>query len=258
VTRDSIGSLLTRSSTHHQHPEVSPGRSISATRYPSRQTGRRHRTQFLQEIQHYSPLRTGFAFLPIPVSVFLTSRFYSRVLVGRVPGRILMMAGTALAGSGLVLASFISAGTPYPQVVVSLVMFGMGSGLAFISMTTAGLTDVAPADAGAASGLINVTQQLGAALGLAVLVTVFDAVVGESSVSSFAPATAAARSAIVHGLDVALLAGAGFALTAFLIVTFLIRRPSASVAVDTVGVDDDLDASLALEEALDPEMDMGA
>ena len=215
-------------------------------------------TQFLQEIQHYSPLRTGFAFLPIPVSVLLSSQFTIRVLVGRVPGRILMMAGTALAGSGLVLASFISAGTPYPQVAVSLAMFGTGLGLAFISMTTAGLADVAPADAGAASGLINVTQQLGGALGLAVLVTVFDAVAGGLSRSSFAPATATARSAIVHGVDVAFLAAAGFVLTAFLIVTFLIRRSSASVAVDTVMVADDIDASPALEEALSPEMEMGA
>ena len=215
-------------------------------------------TQYLQEIQRYSPLRTGLAFLPIPVSVFLSSQFTIRVLVGRVPGRILMMAGTALAGSGLVLASFISAGTPYPQVAVSLVMFGIGLGLAFVSMTTAGLTDVAPADAGAASGLINVTQQLGGALGLAVLVTVFDAVVGGSSRASFAPATAAARNAIVHGVDVAFLAAAGFVLMAFLIVTFLIRRPSASVAIDTVELDADLDASVALEEALSPEMEMGA
>ena len=68
------------------------------------------------------------------------------------------------------------ASTSYLQVLVSLILIGTGMGISFVSLTTAALAGVAPADAGAASGLINVTQQLGAALGLAVLVTVFDSV----------------------------------------------------------------------------------
>ncbi len=61
-------------------------------------------------------------------------------------------------------------------------LFGTGNGLAFVPLTTASLAGVAPEDAGAASGLVNVMQQVGGSLGLAVLVTVF----GEASRHSLA------------------------------------------------------------------------
>jgi len=87
------------------------------------------------------------------------------------------------------------------------------------------------ADAGAASGLINVMQQLGAALGLAVLVTVFDSVTpsaGSAGFSHVAQAGVAARTALVHGVDVTMAAGAGFALLALAIVALLVRAPARS------------------------------
>ena len=106
-------------------------------------------------------------------------------------------------------------------------------GVSFVSLTTAGLAGVAPSDAGAASGLINVMQQLGAALGLAVLVTVFDSVtsgahtVGLSQVAGLTGAAgAAARAALVHGMDVTFAAGAGFALAALAIVAIFVRTPA--------------------------------
>ena len=97
-------------------------------------------------------------------------------------------------------------------------------GISFVSLTTAGLAGVAPADAGAASGLINVMQQLGAALGLAVLVTVFDGTVGSGLSGRLGRAAdTAVRGALVHGLDVAFGAGAIFALCALAIVIFGVR-----------------------------------
>ena len=105
-------------------------------------------------------------------------------------------------------------------------------GVSFVSLTTAGLAGVAPSDAGAASGLINVMQQLGAALGLAVLVTIFDSVtagghsVGLSQVADRGAAGATARAALVHGMDVTFAAGAGFALAALAIVALFVRTPA--------------------------------
>jgi hypothetical protein len=106
-------------------------------------------------------------------------------------------------------------------------------GVSFVSLTTAGLAGVAPSDAGAASGLINVMQQLGAALGLAVLVTVFDSVtsgahtVGLSQVAGVSGAAGvAARAALVHGMDVTFEAGAAFALAALAIVALFVRTPA--------------------------------
>src|SRR5579863_9825911 len=117
--------------------------------------------------------------------------------------KTLMAAGAALASLSLVLATQIHAATSYGQVVVTIVLLGIGSGVSFVSLTSASLADVEPRDAGAASGLINVTQQLGAALGLAVLVTVFGVVTKHRQLGGgYAPAALAhAHAVMVHGID---------------------------------------------------------
>jgi len=203
-------------------------------------------TQFLQDIQRHSSLITGIGFLPTPTSVFLASQLTSRVLVNRLPAKVLMIMGTACSALGLLLATQLNAGTPYPQVLVSLILIGTGMGISFVSLTTAGLAGVAPSDAGAASGLINVMQQLGAALGLAVLVTVFDTVTPgarSGGLSTAAHAGAAARSALVHGIDVTMAAGAGFALVALAIVALLVRTPAPAQVIEAA--DMELEAAAA-------------
>jgi len=192
-------------------------------------------TQFLQDIQGHSSLITGIGFLPTPTSVFLASQLTSRVLVNRIPAKMLMIMGTAASALGLLLATQLHASTPYPQVLVSLILIGTGMGISFVSLTTAGLAGVASSDAGAASGLINVMQQLGAALGLAVLVTVFDTVTPgarSAGLSTAAHAGVAARTALVHGIDVTMAAGAGFALVALAIVALLIRAPARAGVIE--------------------------
>ncbi|MDQ1749404.1 MAG: hypothetical protein QOE71_460, partial [Pseudonocardiales bacterium] len=118
-------------------------------------------TQFLQDVLGYSPLQTGFAFLPIPLTVFASSQLASRVLVNRLSGKALMLIGVSLSAIGLLLSSQLSANSTYPQILASLLLFGAGNGLSFVTLTSAALAGVAPQDAGAASGLVNVTQQLG-------------------------------------------------------------------------------------------------
>jgi MFS family permease len=192
-------------------------------------------TQFLQDIQGRSSLITGVGFLPTPTSVFLASQLTSRVLVNRFPAKVLMIMGTTFSALGLLLATQLHADTSYLQVLVSLILIGSGMGISFVSLTTAGLAGVAPSDAGAASGLINVMQQLGAALGLAVLVTVFDTVTPSArsaGLSTAAHAGAAARTALVHGIDMTMAAGAGFALVAVAIVALLVRAPARSEVVE--------------------------
>lgn len=199
-------------------------------------------TQFLQDIQGHSSLVTGIGFLPTPTSVFLSSQLTSKVLVNWVPPKALMVAGSALSALGLLLATQLHVGTPYPQVLVSLILIGIGMGVSFVSLTTAGLAGVAPADAGAASGLINVMQQLGAALGLAVLVTVFDTVTPAGQAAGLgraSGASAAARDAMVHGMDITFAAGAGFALAALAMVMLGVRRTALDAG--------DLPEDLALE-----------
>ncbi|MGH9170015.1 MAG: MFS transporter [Acidimicrobiales bacterium] len=189
-------------------------------------------TQFLQDIQGHSALVTGLGFLPTPLSVFLSSQVTSRVLVKRLPDKALMIIGSVLSASGLILATQLQAGSSYVQILVSLVLIGAGLGISFVSLTTAGLAGVDPRDAGAASGLVNVMQQLGAAVGLAVLVTVFDSATGSAAQSLGHAAGASARAAIVHGLDVTFAAGAAFAVAALVIILAIVRIPSVAEAVD--------------------------
>jgi hypothetical protein len=179
-------------------------------------------TQFLQDVQHHSALVTGLGFLPAPTSVFLSSQLTSKVLVRRFPAKALMLAGSFLSALGLLLLTQIHAGTPYAQVLPSFVLMGWGMGLSFVSLTTAGLNGVAPADAGAASGVINVAQQLGAALGLAVLVTIFDSVTSSGRSGGLAGA-GADTAALIHGLDFTIGVAAAFAIAALLVVAAFVR-----------------------------------
>jgi hypothetical protein len=113
-------------------------------------------------------------------------------------------------------------------ILTGLVLFGIGNGLAFVPLTAASLAGVDPADAGAASGLVNVMQQVGGSLGLAVLVTVF----GTSSRSATAhPGTTAAQ-AFVHGADQAFLVAAVMLAIAVALVSSMRRRESVVSAAE--------------------------
>jgi EmrB/QacA subfamily drug resistance transporter len=130
-------------------------------------------TQLLQDVLGYSALRTGLAFLPLTVMLFAFSQLAARVLLPRLGGRRLMVGGLSLSAVGVLSLSQLSQHRSYWLVLVGLVLFGLGNGLAFVPLTAASLAGVDPADAGAASGLVNMMQQLGGSVGLAVLVTVF-------------------------------------------------------------------------------------
>jgi EmrB/QacA subfamily drug resistance transporter len=130
-------------------------------------------SEYMQLVLGWRPWQSGLAFLPIPVSVFLASQLVSRVVAERVPLRVIAVTGLLLSGAGLALMSRFDVTTTYPAMVPALLLFGLGNGSAFVPLTAGGLVRVAPADTGVASGLVNVTQQLGGAVGLAVLVTVF-------------------------------------------------------------------------------------
>jgi EmrB/QacA subfamily drug resistance transporter len=132
-------------------------------------------TQFLQVILGFSPIRAGIAFLPLTILIFGVSRLAARLL-GRFPPVPLAMAGMIPVITGMAWLSRVSPGTSYlPGVLGPMILFGTGLGLAFVPLTTAALAGVRPEDSGAASSMVNVTQQVGGALGLAVLVTVFGA-----------------------------------------------------------------------------------
>ncbi|GEL93980.1 MFS transporter [Cellulomonas composti] len=202
-------------------------------------------TQFLQDVLAYSPLATGFAFLPITVMLLVFSQVSARAM-GRVGIKPLMVVGLSFTTVALLLLSRLTADSTYPQILVALLLFGLGNGLAFVPLTAAGLAGVDPADAGAASGLVNAAQQIGGALGLAVLVSL-----AQSAARAAEPlgTTAAeiAQHAFVVGAQRAFLVGAGLiAVTVVLLVT-LVRTPRRAPQASPTGVVDEREPVLVLD-----------
>jgi EmrB/QacA subfamily drug resistance transporter len=130
-------------------------------------------TLFVQDVLGYSPLRAGIAFLPITGAIVLTSQFAARS-VSRLGPRRLMGTGAVLAVAGLAWLSQVSVSSGYLDGILGpMLLFGLGMGLLFVPLTILAVSGVAPHEAGAASSLLNVTQQVGGSLGLSILVTVF-------------------------------------------------------------------------------------
>ena len=152
-------------------------------------------------------------FLPVPISVFLSSQLVSKVLVGRVRPKALMLAGIGLTDVSPALSSQLHAGASYRRSWSAWSCSAWVGHLAGLAHT-ASLAGVAPGDAGAASGLVNLIQQVGAALGLAVLVTVMDAAAGRAQLTAGAGGSAH----LVHGLDVTFGVAALFAIAALVMV----------------------------------------
>ena len=176
-------------------------------------------TQFLQDVLGYGPLETGLAFLPFSVGLFGMSQLSARRLVERFGPKPLMVVGFSFSTVAMLLMTQLSASSTYLAVLAPVMLFGIGNGLAFVPLTGASLTGVRPEDAGAASGLVNVMQQLGGALGLAVLVSVFGSagrVVAGQSVAS-------ARAAFVVGADHAFVASTLFVAATVLVLAVAIR-----------------------------------
>ena len=130
-------------------------------------------TQYLQGVSGDSPLEAGLAFLPVTAAAFAAAAFTSRTTLATgtlaIAGCVGMLAGTAW-------MSRVSVDTGYVLgIALPMVVFGLGQGLGLSSLTTAGMAGVPARDAGVAGGLVNVSHHLGGALGLGILVTVFDA-----------------------------------------------------------------------------------
>jgi len=130
-------------------------------------------TQYIQEILRFSPLRAGVAFVPMTAALFAVSRLAPR-LVPRFGPKPLMVAGLLPVLAGMTWLTQIAPGTDYLHGILGpMLLIGGGMGVTFVPLTMASLAGVRPEDSGAASSMVNVTQQVGGALGLAILVTVF-------------------------------------------------------------------------------------
>ncbi|MHB1930587.1 MAG: MFS transporter [Acidimicrobiales bacterium] len=181
-------------------------------------------TQYVQEILGFSPLQAGLGFLPVSAVIIIVAQIASRLLA-RVASRWLISVGTICVGGGLYwLAQLTPHSTYLGEVFPAIVVLAVGMGFVFVPITVTAVAGVEPHDAGIASAMLNVGQQVGGTLGLSALVTVFGTAFRADRHLGFS-------AAFTHGADHAFVAGAIFTAAALVVALVLIRtrRPEAEV-----------------------------
>jgi EmrB/QacA subfamily drug resistance transporter len=186
---------------------------------------------YMQQVLGYSPLKSGLAYLPLALTIIFTAGLASQ-LVTRVGYKPVLIVGLLFVAAGLVWFSQVSVGGSYVgNVLFASLLAGAGLGLAFVPVTIAAVAGVKPAEAGLASGLINTSQQIGGALGLAILSTV------ATSRTDDLMATGAERAnALTEGFQSAFTVGAGFALAGALLAFVLIRGSDSRAHAESARV----------------------
>ncbi|MFQ5426250.1 MAG: MFS transporter, partial [Gaiellales bacterium] len=182
-------------------------------------------TLYMQQVLGYTPIEAGLGWLAMSVAALAASMLGAQV-VTRVGPRLPITVGLTLAALGLGLLSSISAGGSYAtDLLVGLLVFGVGLGLAFVAVQIGALNDVADKDAGLASGLINTMQQVGGALGVAVLSTIAISQTGSLLGDGTPP-----PEALADGFSLALWAGAAFSLAGAAAASILLRGQRGTAA----------------------------
>jgi EmrB/QacA subfamily drug resistance transporter len=179
---------------------------------------------YLQLVLGYSPLQVGLAFLPANLIMGAFSLGLSARLVMRFGIKPPLAIGLLLAAIGLVLFARAPVhGNFAVDVLPSMLLLGLGAGIAFNPMLLAAMSDVAPTESGLASGVVNTSFMMGGALGLAILASL-----AASRAKSLLTAGATQLAALNGGLHAAFLAGALFAATAAALGAVFLRVPAAA------------------------------
>ena len=180
---------------------------------------------YLEKILGYSSLKTGLSFLPMTVIVATLSLGITARLMRRFGAMALVVPGMLLAMVGLLLMTQVSATQSFfPLVFVAFVFLGFGMGLSFLPLLTIAMAEVPKPDAGLASGIINVSMQMSAALGLAVLGTIA-ADRGKALAASGVPLP----TALTNGFHLSFFIAAG-CVAVGIVVALTILRPVAAMA----------------------------
>jgi EmrB/QacA subfamily drug resistance transporter len=200
-------------------------------------------TLYLQRVLGYDAVQTGAAFLPVSVGIGVLSLGFSARLITRLGARAVLLPGLVALVAGLVLLTGAPVGGDYlTDLLPALVLLGAGAGIAFPALVTLAMSGATAADSGLASGLVNTTQQVGGALGLAVLATL------SSSRSNHLLAEGeSAASALTGGYHLAFAIGAGLVIAAIVVAALVLR--SERVALHEVPAVDDAAEELAYSEA---------
>jgi EmrB/QacA subfamily drug resistance transporter len=180
---------------------------------------------YVQDVLGYSPLKAGLAFLPVTAGIVIGAGL-SQTAIRVMSARRVPLIGVVLAAGGLFLLGRVPThGTYLEHLLPGLLLMSIGLGLTFVPLTLIATTNIAAGDAGLASGLLNTTQQVGGALGLAVLSTLATSRTN-NVVNGFGhPASIVEKtSAQVDGYQLAFTAAAFLMIAAGILVLGLLRR----------------------------------
>ncbi|MFD7733560.1 MFS transporter [Kitasatospora phosalacinea] len=173
---------------------------------------------YVQDGLGLSPLAAGPAFLPLAAAQFAAARSAPKLIPRYGAGPLVVTGAALLLASSLWLATTGPGSGYWGGLFGPLLLLGAGLGLGFVPLNTTVLSGLAPAETGAASGLLQAVQQVGLSLGVAVLVTVY----GRAVHGSAHPV----RAELAHGLATAVTAAAAFSALAVLIGLFAVARPA--------------------------------
>ncbi|HEU5062311.1 MAG TPA: MFS transporter [Solirubrobacterales bacterium] len=177
---------------------------------------------YMQQVLGYSAIKAGLSYLPLAIAIILSAGIAS-ALVTKVGFKPILAAGMVLIATGLVWFSQISPdGTFLADILGPSLLAAVGLGFAFVPVTIAAVSGVEDREQGLASGLINTSQQVGGALGLAILAAIANSEIGTSR----DPAV------LTDGFSSAFLVGSGFAVLGLLATLFLIRSSDSKAHVD--------------------------
>jgi EmrB/QacA subfamily drug resistance transporter len=195
----------------------------------------------MQRVLHYDAIQVGLAFLPVALGIAVFSVGVSARLIMRIGAKPTLIVGAALAVVALVLFSIAPVHAHYlADLLPTMVLLGVGAGLAFPSVMTLAMSAATPEDSGLASGLVNTTQQVGGALGLAVLATL-----STTRTTHLIAHGGSFASSLTSGYHLAFAIGAVLVTVAFLLSVLVLRPKSAPVAQLPAAAE----ADLVLEEA---------
>jgi EmrB/QacA subfamily drug resistance transporter len=177
---------------------------------------------YLQRVLGFSPSEVGLGSAPIALAIGVASLGFSARLILRVGPKAVLLVALVLMAAGLTLFALAPVDGVYARdLLPGMLVAGAGAGLAMPALTTIAMAGAAPRDAGLASGLINTTQQIGAALGLATLATL-----SASRTDTLRARGDAVAEALTGGYHVGFAVAAGFIAAAFVAAAVLLPAPT--------------------------------
>jgi EmrB/QacA subfamily drug resistance transporter len=201
---------------------------------------------YLQRILGYGAIEVGLAFLPVAVTIGVLSVAVSPRLIIRFGGKATLLPGLALMAAGLVWFQPAPVDAVYlTDLFPAMLLLGLGAGLSFPALMTLAMSGATPDDAGLASGLINTTQQVGGALGLAVLATL-----STTRTETLIGRGEQAAEALTDGYRLAFAIAAGVVLAGLAVAAAVLRTPSEPGSeVELVAQFDGRPGGIILDEA---------